>query len=73
MIQIEAIYFPGYGTKTPNLKTQITNNIKITNSNDQNSKFKTGAIAVEHPLSDRNVSVIGISDLDIIWDLEFES
>jgi hypothetical protein len=36
MIQIEAIYFPGYGTKTPNLKTQITNNIKIPNSNDQN-------------------------------------
>ena len=27
---------------------------------------------MEHPLSDRNVSVIGISDLDIIWDLGFE-
>jgi hypothetical protein len=33
---IEAIYFPGYGTKIPNHNTQITNNIKITKSNDQN-------------------------------------
>ena len=34
--QIEAIYLPGYGTKIQNHNTQITNNIKITNSNDQN-------------------------------------
>lgn len=29
-------------------------------------------MVVEHLLSDRNVSVIGIWDLDIIWDLGFE-
>ena len=40
-----------------------------TNTNYQNSKFKTGAIDAEDLLSDRKVSVIGISDLDIIWDL----
>ena len=28
-------------------------------------------MVVEHLLSDRNVSVIGIWDLDIIWDLRF--
>ena len=33
---IEAIYFPGYGSKIPNHNIQITNNIKITNTNDQN-------------------------------------
>ena len=33
---MEAICFPGYGIKIPNHNTQITNNIKITNSNDQN-------------------------------------
>jgi hypothetical protein len=33
-VQIEAIYFPGYGTKIPNHNTQNTNNIKIPNSND---------------------------------------
>ena len=43
------------------------------NTNDQNSKFKIGAIVAEHLLSGRNVSVIGIFDLDIIWDLEFVS
>jgi len=36
LIQIEAICHLGYGTKIPNHNTQITNNIKITNSNDQN-------------------------------------
>jgi hypothetical protein len=36
LIQIEAIYFPGFVTKISNHNTQITNNIKITNSNDQN-------------------------------------
>jgi len=36
---MEAIPFPGCGTKTPNFNTQITNNIKITNSNDQNISF----------------------------------
>jgi hypothetical protein len=35
-IQKEAIYFPGYGSKIPNRNTQISNNIKIKNSNDQN-------------------------------------
>jgi len=34
LIQIEAIYLPGYGTKIPNHNNQITNNIKITNSNN---------------------------------------
>jgi hypothetical protein len=33
---MEAIYVPGYGAKTPNHNTQITNNIQIKNSNDQN-------------------------------------
>ena len=33
---IEAIYFPGFSTKIPNHNTQITNNIKIPSSNDQN-------------------------------------
>jgi len=33
---MEAIPFLGYGTKNPNYNTQITNNIKITNSDDQN-------------------------------------
>ena len=33
---IEAICLAGYLTKIPNYNTQITNNIKITNSNDQN-------------------------------------
>jgi len=36
MIQLEAICFPGYGTKIPNHNTQISNNIKIPNFNDQN-------------------------------------
>jgi hypothetical protein len=44
-----------------------------TNTNDQNSKFKTGAIVAEHLLSDRKVSVIGILDLDIILDLTFDN
>jgi hypothetical protein len=44
-----------------------------TNTNDRNSKFKTGAMVAGHLLSDRNVSVIGISELDIIWYLGFES
>jgi len=52
--------------QAPNIKSQ-------TNTNDQNSKFKIGAIVAQHLLSDRNVSVIGILDLDIIWDLEFVS
>ena len=43
-----------------------------TNTNDQNSKFKTDMMIAEHHLSDRNVSAIGIWDLDIIWDLGFE-
>jgi hypothetical protein len=43
------------------------------NTNDQNSKFKTSAIVAAHLLSDREVSVIGISDLDIIWDLGFDN
>ena len=36
LCRIEAIYLPGYGNKIPNRNTQITNNFKITNSNDQN-------------------------------------
>ncbi len=36
LMQIEAIYFPGYSSKNPNHNIQITNNIKITNTNDQN-------------------------------------
>jgi len=52
--------------KIPSTKTQ-------TNTNDQNSKFKTSVIVAEHLLSDGNVSVIGISDLDIIWDLGFDN
>jgi uncharacterized alkaline shock family protein YloU len=35
LIQIEAICIPGYGAKISNYNTQITNNIKNTNSNDQ--------------------------------------
>jgi hypothetical protein len=52
--------------QAPKTKTQ-------TNTNDQNSKFKTSAIVAEHLLGDRKVSVIGISDLDIIWDLGFDN
>ena len=48
--------------QAPNIKSQ-------TNTNDQNSKFKAGGIVAEHLLSDRNVSVIVILDLDIIWNL----
>ena len=51
--------------QAPNIKSQ-------TNTNDQNSKFKIGAIVAEHLLSDRNVSVIVILDLDIIWNLWVE-
>jgi hypothetical protein len=36
MIQTEAIYLPECATKIPNHNNQITNNIKTTNSNDQN-------------------------------------
>ena len=36
LMQIEAIYFPGYSSKITNHNIQITNNIKITNTNDQN-------------------------------------
>jgi len=46
MIQIEAICFLGYGTKITNHNTQITNNIKITNSNDQNIYSVIGCLAV---------------------------
>ncbi len=42
------------------------------NTNDQNSTFKTGTMVVEHLLSDRNVSVVGILDLNIIWVLGFD-
>jgi hypothetical protein len=42
-----------------------------TNTNDQNSKFKTVTMIAKHLLSDRYVLAIGISDLDIIWDLRF--
>ena len=52
--------------KIPSTKSQ-------TNTNDQNSKFKIGTMVVKHQLSDWNVSVIGISDLNIIWNLGFES
>jgi len=45
--------------------------IKIPTTKNQNSKFKTGAMVAGHLLSDRKVSVIGISDLDIIWYLGF--
>jgi hypothetical protein len=37
-----------------------------------NKYDKTGTMIAQHLLSDRKVSVIGISDLDIIWDLGFE-
>jgi hypothetical protein len=48
LIQIEAICFPGHGTKIPNYNTQITNNIKIANSN-------TGASACA--ARDQNISI----------------
>jgi hypothetical protein len=35
LIQIVAIYLAEYSTKNPNHNTQISNNIKITNSNVQ--------------------------------------
>jgi hypothetical protein len=38
----------------------------------QNAKFKTDKLIAEHLLSNRNFSVLGILDLDIIWDLAFE-
>ena len=47
------------------LKFQAPKTKYQTNANDQNSKFKTGAMVAEHLLSDRNVTVIGISGLDI--------
>jgi len=37
MIQLEAIYFTGYGTKIPN-------NIKIINSNDQTLQLFIGCL-----------------------------
>ena len=40
-----------------------------TNANDRNPKFKTDAMIAENQLSDRRVSGIGISNLDIIWNL----
>jgi hypothetical protein len=43
------------------------------NTNDQNSKFKTSTSFAKHLLSVRKVSVIGIYDLDIIWDLRFDN
>ncbi len=49
--------------KIPSTKNQ-------TNTNDQNSKLKSSTMIVIF-LSDRNVKVIGISDLDIIWNLGF--
>jgi hypothetical protein len=39
------------------------------NTNDRNSKFKTVRFVVKYQLSDRYISKIGFSDLDIIWDL----
>jgi hypothetical protein len=47
--------------------------IKIPSIKNRISKFKTDTIDVEHLLRDRNVSVIGISDLDIIWNSGFEN
>jgi len=35
MIKTEAIYLPECAPKIPNHNNQITNNIKVTNSNDQ--------------------------------------
>jgi hypothetical protein len=40
-----------------------------TNTNDRNSKFKTGKIKAIHPKSDCNVLIIGICNFDIICNL----
>jgi hypothetical protein len=61
---MEAICFPGYGTKIPNHNTQITNNIKITNSNDQNITI-TYRLLSDNMLSETegfSVQVSGFSD-----------
>ncbi len=42
----ETIYLPEYGTKITNHNTRITNNIKITNSNDQNITVNYGMFCV---------------------------
>jgi len=39
-VQIEAICFPGFVTKISNHNTQITNNIKITNSNTRRKRLR---------------------------------
>jgi hypothetical protein len=46
VIQVEPICFPEYGTKIPNHNTQITSNIKISNSNEQIFQSLIGCIAV---------------------------
>jgi len=47
--------------------------IKIPSTKYQNSKLKTSTSFAKHLLSVRKVSVIGISELDIIWDLGFDN
>ena len=39
------------------------------NTNDRNSKFKTDSMIARHPISDRNVLVIGSWNFDIVWNL----
>jgi hypothetical protein len=39
------------------------------NLNNQNSKFKTVRMTAIHPISDRNVLVIGIFNFDIVCNL----
>jgi len=66
LIQKEAIYLPGYSTKIPNRNTQIKNNIKIKNSNDQ-------SITITYWMSRVILSVLnfGFRSLGFIWDLFF--
>jgi hypothetical protein len=51
------------------MKFQAPNTKYQTNTNDRNSKFKTGNKIAQNLIRDRNVSVIGNSELDIIWNL----
>jgi len=53
----------------PNSKQIPTRGASACAARDRNSKFKTGSIVAENLLSDRDVLVIGISNLDIIWNL----
>ena len=51
------------------MKFQAPKTKSQTNTNNRNSKFKTDASVEENETRNRAVSVIGISNLDIIWNL----